>query len=201
MAGIWRDLIFRATVLSLDANDVSYEITANTGYSDDSQNTWVDKTLAAHRANPDIDFTVCFFHHCAYSTTEAHASDGGVRAAWVPLFDRYQVDLVLQGHNHSFERSDPIGGGAPIRVAEDNAIVYPETDGTVYMVGSAGRPRYAFQPGEPESYRGHEPPDTFVGNSYVWTADAHQQTEAVGWSRVRFGNYAVILTYRRQVRG
>jgi hypothetical protein len=133
-------LIFRAAVLSLDANDVSYEITANIGYSDGSQNTWVDKTLAAHRVNPDIDFTVCFFHHCAYSTTEAHASDGGVRAAGVPLFDRYQVDLVLQGHNHSFERSDPIGGGAPIRVAEDDAIVYPETDGTVYYtVGSAGR--------------------------------------------------------------
>lgn len=216
-------------VLSLDANDVSYEITANTGYSDGSQSKWVERTLAAHRADPDIDFIVCFFHHCAYSTTEAHASDGGVRAAWVPLFDRYQVDLVLQGHNHVFERSDPIRGGAPTRAAEDNAIVYPETDGTVYYtVGSAGRPRYAFQPGEPESYRGHETPDTFVGNSYVWTADGHKQAEGVGWSRVRFRNYAFIrvdvrpgnllsemdvtavdeygrefdkLTYRRQVRG
>ncbi|WP_144418503.1 metallophosphoesterase [Mycobacterium sp. EPa45] len=180
-------------VLSLDANDVSYEITANTGYSGGSQNNWVERTLAAHRTNPDIDFIVCFFHHCAYSTTEAHASDGGVRAAWVPLFDRYQVDLVLQGHNHVFERSDPIRGGAPTRAAEDNAIVYPETDGTVYYtVGSAGRPRYNFQPGEPESYRGNEAPDTFVANSYVWTADGHKQTEAVGWSRVRFRNYAFI---------
>ncbi|ORB52397.1 phosphoesterase [Mycolicibacterium rhodesiae] len=180
-------------VLSLDANDVSYEITANTGYSGGAQHSWVERTLAAHRANPDIDFIVCFFHHCAYSTTEAHASDGGVRAAWVPLFDRYQVDLVLQGHNHVFERSDPIRGGAPTRAAEDNAIVYPETDGTVYYtVGSAGRPRYNFQPGEPESYRGNVAPDTFVPNSYVWTADGHKQTEAVGWSRVRFRNYAFI---------
>ena len=79
-------------VLSLDANDVTYEITANTGYSGGAQNTWVERTLAAHRANAAIDFIVCFFHHCAYSTTEAHASDGGVRAAWCDLFDRYQVD-------------------------------------------------------------------------------------------------------------
>jgi Calcineurin-like phosphoesterase/TAT (twin-arginine translocation) pathway signal sequence len=215
-------------VLSLDANDVSYEITANTGYSGGAQNTWVDRTLAAHRANPAVDFIVCFFHHCAYSTTGEHASDGGVRAAWTNLFDRYQVDLVLQGHNHVFERSDPIRGGKPTTVAADNGTVYPETDGTVYYtVGSAGRPRYTFQPNELESYRGHELPDTSVPNSYVWTADGDKQTEAVGWSRVRFRNYAFIrvdvrpgtlvsemdvtavdeygwefdkLTYRRQVR-
>ena len=180
-------------VLSLDANDVSYEITANTGYSGGRQNDWAERALVAHRASRDIDFIVCFFHHCAYSTTEAHASDGGVRAAWVPLFDRYQVDLVLQGHNHVFERSDPIRGGVPTRTAEDNAVVYPETDGTVYYtVGSAGRPRYSFQPGEQESYRGHEVPDTFVDNSYVWTADGDKQAEAVGWSRVRYRNYAFI---------
>jgi hypothetical protein len=180
-------------VLSLDANDVSYEITANTGYSGGTQTSWVDTTLAAHRADPDIDFVVCFFHHCAYSTVEAHAGDGGVRAAWVDLFDRHRVDLVLQAHNHAFERSDPIRNGAPTRVAADNAIVYPHTDGTVYYtVGSAGRPRYAFQPGEPQSYRGHEIPDTYVPNSYVWTADGDKQPEAVAWSRVRFRNYAFI---------
>lgn len=180
-------------VVSLDANDVTYEITANTGYSNGTQSTWVDTTLAAHRADPAIDFIVCFFHHCAYATVEEHASDGGVRAAWIDIFDRHRVDLVLQGHNHAFERSDPIRGGAPTRVAEDNAVVYPETDGTVYYtVGSAGRPRHRFQPGEQESYRGHVLADTYVPNSYVWTADGDKQPEAVVWSRVRFRNYAFI---------
>ena len=153
----------------------------------------MQRTLAAHRANPAVDFIVCFFHHCAYSTVEAHASDGGVRAAWCELFDRYQVDLVLQGHNHAFERSDPIRGGTPTRVAADDATVYPESDGMLYYtVGSAGRPRYSFQPGEMQSYRGHELPDTFVPNSYVWTVNGQQQPEEVGWSRVRFLNYAFI---------
>jgi hypothetical protein len=215
-------------VLSLDANDVSYEIKANTGYSGGTQNTWVERTLAAYRADPDIDFIVCFFHHCAYSTTDSHASDGGVRAAWGALFDRYRVDLVLQGHNHVYERTDPIRHGQPTTVAADNSIVHPEDDGTVYYtVGSAGRPRYGFQPGESESYRGHEVEDTSVPNSYVWTADGDKKAEAVNWSRVRFRNYAFIrvdvrpgtlvsemdvvavdeygrefdkLTYRRQVR-
>jgi hypothetical protein len=180
-------------VLSLDANDVSYEIKTNTGYSGGSQTSWAGRTLAAHRANPNIDFIVCFFHHCAYSTTAQHASDGGVRAAWTDLFDRYQVDLVLQGHNHVFERTDPIRANKPTTVAGDNAIVYPATDGTVYYtVGCGGRPRYDFQPSEPESYRGNEAADTFVPNSYVWNAHGDKQTEAVGWSRVRFRNYAFI---------
>ena len=180
-------------VLSLDANDVSYEIRANTGYSGGAQNAWVQRTLAAHRANPNIDFIVCFFHHCAYSTTDSHASDGGVRAAWADLFDRYQVDLALSGHNHVYERSDPIRAGRPTTVAADNAVVYPATDGTVYYtVGSAGRPRYNFQPGEGETYRGNELPDTFVPNSYVWTPDGGKKAEAVSWSRVRHRNYAFI---------
>lgn len=180
-------------ILSLDANDVSYEITSNTGYSGGAQNTWVERTLAAHRANPNIDFLVCFFHHCAYSTIDSHASDGGVRDAWGKLFDRYQVDLVLQGHNHAFERTDPIRAGNPTTAAPDNSVVYPETDGTVYYtVGSAGRPRYNFQPGEQESYRGHEAADLVVPNNYVWTSDGEKQDESVSWSRVRFRNYAFI---------
>lgn len=105
------------------------------------------RTLAKYRANPNIDFIVCFFHHCAYSTTLSHASDGGVRDAWCALFDRYQVDLVLQGHNHVFERTDPIRAGRPTREAGDNSTVDPETDGTVYYtVGSAGRPATTFSP-------------------------------------------------------
>ncbi|GAB2726691.1 metallophosphoesterase family protein [Nocardia thraciensis] len=180
-------------VLSLDANDISYEIRANTGYSGGAQTGWAERTLAAYRADPNIDFIVCFFHHCAYSTTESHASDGGLRDAWCGLFDRYEVDLVLQGHNHVFERTDPIRAARATKVAGDNAIVYPESDGTVYYtVGGGGRPRYEFQPGSQETYRGHELADTAVPNSYVWTADGGKQDEAAPWSRVRFRNYSFL---------
>jgi hypothetical protein len=180
-------------VLSLDANDVSYEIRSNTGYSGGTQNSWVEQTLAGYRADPNIDFIVCFFHHCAYSTTASHASDGGVRDAWTPLFDRYRVDLVLQGHNHVYERTDPIRAGRPTKVAGDNGTVYPETDGTVYYtVGSGGRPRYEFQHGESESFRGKEIPDTYVRNSFVWAPAGGKHPEGVAWSRVRFRNYAFI---------
>ena len=180
-------------VLSLDANDVSFEITANTGYSGGAQTSWVASTLARLRNDPNIDFIVCFFHHCAYSTTAQHASDGGVRAAWTKLFDQYQVDAVFQAHNHIFERTDPIRNGQPRRAAPDRSTVSAKTDGTVYYtVGGGGRPRYEFQPGESESYRGKVVADDTVPNSYVWTSDGAKKTESVEWSRVRFRNYSFI---------
>ena len=49
-------------------------------------------------------------------------SDGGVRAAWCDLFDRHRVDLVLQGHNHLVERTDPIRAGKPTMVTHRKGV-------------------------------------------------------------------------------
>ena len=97
-------------VIALDANDVSHEIPANLGCSGGRQTAWLERRLRELRGRPDVDFVVVFFHHCAYSTT-THASDGGVRGAWTELFDRYRVDLVVNGHNHVYERTDAIRAG------------------------------------------------------------------------------------------
>ena len=58
-------------VISVDANDLSYEVQGNLGYSDGSQAAWVKKRLAGFRADKNIDFIIVFFHHCAFSTCEA----------------------------------------------------------------------------------------------------------------------------------
>ncbi len=34
-----------------------------------------------------------------------------MRDAWLPLFEKHQVDLVVNGHNHVYERTDAIKGG------------------------------------------------------------------------------------------
>jgi hypothetical protein len=196
-------------VLSLDANDLTAEIPANTGYSGGRQVAWLDQQLAAYRADPTVDFIVAFFHHCAFSTSKTHASDGGVRDALAPLFDKHSVDLVVQGHNHQYERTNPIRGGVSTRQAPDRSTVRPATDGTTYVLaGSGGRGRYPFQPGSLERYRGDGIPDstdgagTEVVNSYVWRGPGvdtdplrnplTQEPETVDWSQARYDNYAVL---------
>jgi hypothetical protein len=175
-------------VISLDANDVSYEIPANLGYTGGDQTRWLKQRLAFLRAQPDVDFVVVFFHHCAYSTTNSHASEGGVRDHWVPLFDRYKVDLVVNGHNHVYERSDALRGNRVTKQVPIGGTAHPETDGTVYATcGGGGRSLYDFP--APDTYEGHEGPHQDVP-SYHWAPGKSKVTETVQWSRVRFTGYA-----------
>ena len=181
-------------VISLDANDLSQEIPTNAGYSTGSQLSWLTDTLTRLRADPSIDFIVAFFHHCAFATSSAHASDAGVRTALAPLFDRFSVDLVVQGHNHQYERTNPIRDGRSTRQAPDQSTIWPATDGTTYIcVGSGGRPRYSWQPGEGDRYRDGPNPDSgTVVHSYLAGPHGTQTPETVDWSQSRYLDYAYL---------
>jgi hypothetical protein len=181
-------------VISVDANDLSTEIPTNAGYSGGTQTAWLRRTLGEMRADPAVDFVVAFFHHCAFATSSTHASDAGVRAAVAPLFDEFSVDLALQGHNHQYERSNPIRRGRSAAQAPDGATVRPETDGTTYVcVGSGGRPRYSWQPNETDRYRGSTAPDSGVDVvSYQAVGEVAKIPDAVDWSQARYLDYAFV---------
>jgi 3',5'-cyclic AMP phosphodiesterase CpdA len=70
------------------------------------QRTWLEKTLAAPSHAP---WTVVAMHKPAYSAGY-HGSEESIQQAWVPLFERYHVPLVLAGHDHDYQRSTPING-------------------------------------------------------------------------------------------
>ena len=205
-------------VVSVDANDLSYEIQGLLGYSGGAQASWLKRKLAELRYGRGIDFIIVFFHHCAFSTCQSHSSDGGVRKVLAPLFAEYEVDLAIQGHNHLYERSNPIrydgatntGKSSMEAVslsAADPAVVHPEKDGTTYMtVGSAGRPRYAWA-GAVEADRNFlagvntgkagngtvVPADAKTGvGPYASQADFTDAYETVDWSQARYRDYAFI---------
>jgi hypothetical protein len=177
--------------VALDANDVSYEIPANFGYTDGKQTAWLDRKLGELRAAKDIDFIVVFFHHCAYSTS-THASDGGVRAQWLPLFARHQVDLVINGHNHVYERTDAIKNGEVGRPVPIGAATDPTRDGIVYVTaGGGGKDLYGFPSGVKESYEGHVSDRESV-ETFQWTKSKQSRKETVEWSRVRYRGFSLL---------
>jgi Purple acid Phosphatase, N-terminal domain/Calcineurin-like phosphoesterase len=176
--------------LALDANDVSYEIRANLDYSAGEQTKWIASELSRYRGEAGIDFIVAFLHHCAYCTGRTHGSDGGVREHWSPLFDQYQVDLVINGHNHLYERTDPIRGGIVRRAAPAGSIVHPATDGTTYLtVGGGGKDVELFPVAQ--SYDGHVD-DTGPIRTQYWAGVHHLTHQEVEWSRTRFEGYSVV---------
>ena len=69
------------------------------------QTMWLAQHLAASAAT----WKIALFHHPPY-TCGGHAGDTDVARAWVPLFERYGVQLVLSGHDHDFQRFAPRNG-------------------------------------------------------------------------------------------
>ena len=59
---------------------------------------WLEETLAASDG-----LVIVAFHHPPFACG-FHGSTGSVIETWVPLFEQYGVDLVLNGHEHSYER-------------------------------------------------------------------------------------------------
>ena len=78
------------------------------------QTLWLERTLRDARRRGDVDLIVVVMHQCALSSSmTGNGSDLGVRQAWLPLFDRYGVDLVLSGHEHNYERSSRYAATSP----------------------------------------------------------------------------------------
>jgi hypothetical protein len=81
------------------------------GWSGGAQTRWLERTLREASEDDDIDWIIVQMHQDALSSSKTgNGSDLGLRQEWLPLFDRYGVDLVLCGHDHDYERSFPVRG-------------------------------------------------------------------------------------------
>lgn len=74
------------------------------------QTQWLETTLQSASNDTSIDWIIVQMHQTALSSSHDNGSDLGIRQTWLPLFDQYQVDLVLCGHDHDYERSFPVRG-------------------------------------------------------------------------------------------
>ena len=66
--------------------------------------------LARRRRTFELKWKIVFFHHPLYSSAGTHGSQLKLRAALEPLFIQYTVSLVLNGHDHTYERIKPQNG-------------------------------------------------------------------------------------------
>lgn len=108
-----------------------------------AQAEWMRADLmAVNREETPWIFAV--HHRPFYTCRSTHSPDTALRAAWQPIFDEFSVDMVLTGHNHVYERSQPIRGleGGEGVVAETGTNGVPTYDpaglpsGTVYVVAA-----------------------------------------------------------------
>ena len=108
-------------------------ISLNSNEDPKLQAEWLEKVL---NNNPNR-WTICTFHHPIFSTAKDR-DNPEVRATWKPLFDKYRVDLVLTGHDHTYGRT---GLEIPQNVATGLNLQTKES-GTVYVVSVSGPKMY-----------------------------------------------------------
>jgi 3',5'-cyclic AMP phosphodiesterase CpdA len=77
----------------------------STSATDPRQRDWLERTLASARE----PWRIVMLHHPPYSAGYQGSSEEA-RRLFVPLFERYGVQLVLSGHDHDYQRSVPING-------------------------------------------------------------------------------------------
>jgi hypothetical protein len=87
-----------------------------------TQTRWLRSRLAASTAR----WQVAVFHHPPFSCG-GHAGNATVRRAWLPLFQRFDVDLVLSGHAHNFQRFAAVKGVRYVVHGGGGATLYPLT--------------------------------------------------------------------------
>jgi hypothetical protein len=96
------------------------------GATPNLQTQWLEQTLRAARADGSgVEMIVVFMHFPFASADTGNSCDMGVRTAWGPLFDKYEVDLTLTGHNHNYCRSLPTRGYDAPAGAANAALTNP----------------------------------------------------------------------------
>jgi hypothetical protein len=126
------------------------------------QYEFVNTDLASAASDPNIDWIVVYYHTEAYTSPwvaipnghNVHTGLNRLRDAYHPLFEKYDVDLVLQAHNHNYERSYPIkynnaNSSSPI-ITDANTNNYSNPEGQIFVTaGTGGRSSYGFLAKEP----------------------------------------------------
>jgi hypothetical protein len=119
-------------------------IAMNSNRQLEEQATWLDRVLAEN----DCEWVVCTFHHPMHSTGKDR-DNSRLRSHWKPILNKHRVDLVLQGHDHTYGRTGlqtPGTGPPAVANVPTGKAHADEHTGTIYVVSVSGPKMYDLQP-------------------------------------------------------
>ncbi len=113
---------------------------------------FIEKAIAA---NPDVDWTVVVTHMCIYTGGKYFDVDYMVslREDLVPVFEKFDIDVVLTGHNHVYTRTYVMNGFEPDSANGPQSKVVDPT-GIVYITANSasGSKYYDLKPETPTDH-------------------------------------------------
>ena len=114
--------------------------------SDDPSNPeqlrWLEDELRRARRDRSVGWLIVLQHHPLFGSTKGRGDNEPLAKVFQPYFDRYQVDLVLAGHDHHYERQHPMRGA---QIVQTTPAPYKKGRGTLYITqGGGGKSLYDF---------------------------------------------------------
>jgi hypothetical protein len=155
LRGMWYSFTAGSVrVISLNNDDVCIQDGGDTyvrGYSQGAQKRFLERELVNANEDEHIDWIVIVMHQVAMSSVVAHlgapaffnGADRGIREEWLPLFDKYGVDLIVCGHEHHYERTKQVRGTDTTdtlrpKVVSDELNVIDTSKGLIQMILGGG---------------------------------------------------------------
>lgn len=120
-------------------NTLFMVLEGNNFYGVSAHDQFMSKAISA---NPGVKWKVTAFHQAPYSEANhdgASSADDDVmfmRQNWTKLMDKYDVDIVLNGHDHYYTRSYQMLAGSPVSTEKTQKVTDPK--GTVYFTLDSG---------------------------------------------------------------
>ena len=93
----------------LDVGPIRFILLDSTEFEGPGRTAWLARELQKAAFDPAVTWTIPAFHRPPFSEGE-RGGDESLRQWWVPLFTKYEVHLVLNGHAHGYQRMQPIDG-------------------------------------------------------------------------------------------
>lgn len=94
-------------------------VVADTNFLDQVQIAWLESTLKS----ASEQWKIVYFHHPLYSNGDRHGSNVELRVRLEPILVAHGVDVVMSGHDHTYER------------------ILPQKGITYFVIGSSGQLR------------------------------------------------------------
>jgi hypothetical protein len=116
------------------------------------QYNFVQEDLRNAHNNKSIDWIIVYTFRPLYSTVTEHYGEDILAKTYHILFDKYGVDIVLQAHNHNYQRSFPLryneSSFSPLYhpiIADKHTAEYKDPNGIIFLtVGTGGAELHNF---------------------------------------------------------
>ena len=101
---------------------------------------FVQDDLIKTKGDSSIDWIIVYFHQAMYTAKSDHEGLESFRDTYHSLFEKFGVDLVLQGHLHNYQRTYPLlyNDENPAKPTISQAAVLGERSGEDLYVDSQG---------------------------------------------------------------